>query len=235
MNKVLYIFIDESGNLIFTPKSTAYFAMTACVTDELSDQLVVDFFRLKNELLLKIDDLRKISKINYSYKLDYFHASEDLQIVRDSVFKVIERQKDIKVFSIITEKRKTHPKLQNANGFYIKNAKWLIHEVFKYINFKNYARLVIFFDDMPVAKNKEALFKGVKSELTKFFLQNNISIPYTIHSHQSKANFYLQLVDYISWAIFINNERGEQRPYQQIKKFIMSEFQPFKDGPITYY
>ncbi|MEK9166813.1 MAG: hypothetical protein AAB836_00775 [Patescibacteria group bacterium] len=116
MNKILYIFIDESGNLIFTPKSTKFFFATAVVTNKLSNQFVVDLFRLKNQLLLKVEDLRKISKINDSYKLEYFHASEDLQIVRDEVFQVIENQNDLKVFSVITEKRKTHPKLQNASG-----------------------------------------------------------------------------------------------------------------------
>ncbi len=203
MNKVLYILIDESGNLIFTPKSSKFFVATAVVTDKLSDRFVVDCFRLKNELLIKVEDLRKTNKINDSYKLEYFHASEDLQLVRDTVFKVIEKQNDIKVFSVVTEKKKTHSNLQNPEHFYIRNTKWLIDGIFKNINLKEYDRLIVMFDDMPVAKNKEALLKGIKLELSIFFQTKGISIPYSIHSHQSKSNFYLQLVDYVSWAIFI--------------------------------
>lgn len=71
---------------------------------------------------------------------------------------------------------------------------------------------MIFFDGMPISKNKKAMFKGIKMELSAFFSEKGIKIPYYIYSHQSKSHHYLQIADYMNWAINVSKERGEIRP-----------------------
>jgi len=52
--------------------------------------------------------------------------------------------------------------------------------------------------------------------------------------HQSASHQYLQIVDYISWAIYVKWERNELRPYQKVQHLIRSEFDIFEYGYDEY-
>ncbi|MDD3066390.1 MAG: DUF3800 domain-containing protein [Candidatus Gracilibacteria bacterium] len=224
--RTIYIFIDEAGDLNFTRQSSKYISLTAlvCVPD---NQLVIDLYNKKHLLLPFAQSKKK--------ELEYFHASEDLQIVRDEVFNSIQSQKNLFVYSVFVEKRKTYPALQFATKIYTKMCIWLMHGVLYGIDFTKCDRIMIFFDNMPVGKNKQAMFKGLKKELSDFFIEKNITIPYWIFNHQSKSNTYLQVVDYLAWALYAKNERGEERPFNLIKHFVKNEFHPFSKNSSFYY
>lgn len=89
-----YIFLDEAGNLDFSSNGTRFFVLGALVMHRPSG-LYADLAQLKYEL------------IERGINIEYFHAAEDSQIVRDRVFQVIQRNlKDMRFDTLIVEKRK---------------------------------------------------------------------------------------------------------------------------------
>ena len=66
----LYIFLDEGGNFDFSLNGTRYFTLT-CVTSQRPFPWDATFPSLKYDLIEKGLDI------------EYFHAAEDRQIVRD--------------------------------------------------------------------------------------------------------------------------------------------------------
>jgi len=81
-NKCLFIFIDESGNFDFSPTGTKYFVLTAVST------------------LHPLNDREKLFKFKYQSLIDgidqeSFHATEDKQVIRDQVFKIIKNLDDL--------------------------------------------------------------------------------------------------------------------------------------------
>jgi len=70
--KSLFIFIDESGNFDFSPKGTKYFILSAVST----------LNPLGKERLEEI----KYDLMKNGTNLEYFHATEDRQVVRNQVY-----------------------------------------------------------------------------------------------------------------------------------------------------
>ncbi|MCF7846547.1 MAG: DUF3800 domain-containing protein [Candidatus Gracilibacteria bacterium] len=234
-SKTLHIFIDEGGDRYFTESSSKYFTLTAvaCMPDSAT---VSELYCLRKELFPRVYEQSKSAEKSTTNILESFHASEDFQFVRDRVFEIIEKQEGLQVFSVIIEKRKTNPSLQDISAFYTKACIWLMHGLLYNISLTDYNCLIIYFDGMPIKVNKKkAMFKGIKLKIAEFFREKKISVPYYLVTHQSKADVYLQIVDYVNWAIFIKNERGEIRPYEQIKKLIKNEFYPFATGTTFFY
>jgi hypothetical protein len=76
MNHYRYILLDEGGNFDFSPKGTRLFTLTS-VTKVRPFQIAPVLDHLKYDL------------IETGLDLEYFHASEDRQPVRDQVFTAI--------------------------------------------------------------------------------------------------------------------------------------------------
>ena len=122
--KILFLFIDESGNFDFTPKGTKYFVLTCISTTEPVSQRD-EFLSLKYELL------------GDGIEQEYFHATEDKQKVRDTVFSFIEKLNDFEVHSVVAQKNKTNWSLytkidtkKNENGKGFKFTKKQVEENF---------------------------------------------------------------------------------------------------------
>jgi len=73
-DRFLYIFLDEAGNLDFSSSGTKYFILGAVVKER-------PFLACRQLIDLKYDI------IEHGADIDKFHASEDTQHVRNSVFK----------------------------------------------------------------------------------------------------------------------------------------------------
>ena len=88
-NKPLFVYVDESGNLDFTSSGTAHYVLAAVAT--------TDPFYSASEL----------QKLKYNYldngkaNIEYFHASEDRQFVRDDVLSIIKEILAIKLIFVI--------------------------------------------------------------------------------------------------------------------------------------
>src|SRR5689334_15781103 len=113
----LYIFLDEGGNLDFSPNGTKFFTVST-ITKCRPFALDADLLALKYDLLEEGLDL------------DCFHASEDRQLVRNRVFSLIGKHlAQFRVDSLIVEKRKTQPHLREQEKFYPAMLGYLLRHV----------------------------------------------------------------------------------------------------------
>jgi hypothetical protein len=93
--KFLYIFVDEGGNFDFSRGGTSHFTLS-CLSRERPFPDYSEFIGLKYDL------------VEQGMDIEYFHASEDKQAVRDLVFQIIQRNLvGMRVDALIVEKRKT--------------------------------------------------------------------------------------------------------------------------------
>lgn len=217
--KILYVFIDEGGNLAFSKKGTKYFTLTSLMKSR-------PFKAYKELTKLKYD------LIEEGRKITHFHACEDKQAVRDEVFKIIEKyKKKIRVDSLIVEKRKTGFALQEPSRFYPEMVYYLLSHSLKMINIQDFSKIIFFTDKLPIQRHKALIEKSIKTNLNKIIP----NIEYAIFHQASNTNSYLQMVDYINWAIFRKWESNDLRSYALIKSAIMSEFDIFRTGTTQYY
>lgn len=230
--KTLYLFIDESGNFDFSPKGTKYFVLTGFAT---FDPIVKrgDLVKLRYKLLSDGIDQ------------EYFHATEDKQLVRDEVYSFLSTiNETYEVHSVIARKNKTNPSLYKESymkgnrlieritglGLYKKLCECLLRYVFKGKTGK-VDKIIIVLGSLFVGDKKKTLLQTLKH-----FLKTNFEgIPFEIYSHQTCADLNCQLADYCCWAVAVRADRGEKRPYEVIKEQVKSIFDIFKNGDREYY
>lgn len=175
------------------------------------------------------------------HNLEYFHATEDKQLIRKAVFSEIAILDDLEIDAIIAQKNKTNPSLytevtpwknkKSDEKFY----ELMIRTLLGYI-FQRYATTT---DIDTIVVVVGALFTGAKRDLilknVKNFLKTKVGKPFHIYFHQVKADINCQLADYCGWAIYVSYEKNESRPIQIISKKIKSKFDIFSTGTTTYY
>jgi hypothetical protein len=218
-NNHLYVFLDEGGNFDFSPNGTKYliFSALSC-TRPLG--LCCELNKLKFDLA------------ENGHYLEYFHASDDLQYVRDRVFECIEAElAGIRVDSLIAEKAKTHPPLRSVKRFYPKMLGYLLRYVLEKVG-SGKEKVIVYTDAIPVKKKRQAVKKATKMELADFLGKDQ---EYVVLHHESKSNPYLQVIDYVNWAIYRKWDRGDCRSYDIIKAAVRSEFEIFRTGRRYYY
>lgn len=219
-NKTLYIFVDESGNLDFSQKGSKHYTLTAL-------SKMRPFFINEPLVNLKYDLWEK------GIEFEYFHASEDTYTTRNEVFQLISNNLSrFVVDSIVVEKCKTHPTLQDHGRFYRK----IFEILFNYIlesNRGKFSQIFIIIDQIPIKKKKKDIEKAIKLYISQW--TEKTKIPYKIFYYSSKADINLQIVDYLNWSIFRKWERGDCSNYDLVKDSISSEFDVFKAGSNKYY
>ena len=183
----LYVFLDEGGNFDFSPSGTAYFTLT-CVTGGRPFLWDETFPSLKYDL---IED---------GLDIEYFHAAEDRQKVRDRVFPLIEDcLGSIRIDSLIVEKRKTGPSLQPLIRFYPAMLGYLLQYVFTGVRDDHYEEVVVLTDRLPVKRKRQAVEKAIKTTLSEFLPPG---MNYRVLHHESRSCAGLQVADYCNWAIY---------------------------------
>jgi hypothetical protein len=216
----LYVFLDEAGDFNFSVTGTRFFTFTT-ITKTRPFSWDAPVISLKYDL------------IEVGLDIEYFHAAEDRQAVRDKVFAIIGNNlTDLRIDSLIVEKPKTGPALQVLEKFYPRMISYLLRYVLDPKNLRNFSEVIVITDSIPVSKKREAVEKAVKQTLSRM-LPNGTR--YKILHHASKSCTGLQIADYCNWAIFRKWERGDLRSYGLIRSGICSEFDIFKTGQRYYY
>lgn len=151
----LYLFIDEAGDFNFSRTGTKYFALTAASkTRPFSWELPIS--SLKYDL------------IEFGLDIEYFHASEDRQPVRDRFFNTIcDHLTELRVDTLVVEKSKTGPALQEMETFYPKMVGYLLQYLLDHRNISNYEGVVVITDSLPVRKKRDAIEKAIKMTVSK--------------------------------------------------------------------
>ena len=217
----LYVFIDVSGNYDYSPTGTMSLVITSTLCTDINPG-VLELYAVKHEVIAQGIDI------------EYFHAAEDRQPVRDRVFNVISGLTHLRIDSIIVEKSKVDPNLRPLNRFYPTMVEYLLQYPFdpRGIDVTRFDKVLIFMDrESARAKEKEAITKAVKISLARHLR----GVPYTLSMHSSASHPYLQIVDYCSWALYVKWERGEIRPFNQIKNLVRSEFLIYQNKKAKWY
>ncbi|MDI6733202.1 MAG: DUF3800 domain-containing protein, partial [Planctomycetota bacterium] len=183
-DKTLYVFIDEGGNLDFSPSGTKYFVLSS-ISWERPFDIYVDLTNLKYDLLEQASDV----------EIEYFHASEDKQHVRDMVFDVIKKYLSrIRIDSVVVEKRKTMPSMQKEERFYPYMIRCLLKYVMGGYDLSTVNKVIVFTDAIPIYKKKHVIEGAIKTILKPLLVPDGKV--YKILHHSSKSNFNLQVADY---------------------------------------
>ena len=226
--RTLFIFIDESGNFDFSPKGTKYFVLSAIGT----------LNPLGKEKLEEI----KYDLMKNGTDLEYFHATEDKQVVRNQVYNFIENLENIEIDSVIVQKNKTNPSLyisekkkksKKGATLYAIALRTLLQYIFcRYDNSAKVDQVVIVLSSIFDVSKRELIKKIIKIYLKRIF-----SNPFYLYFHQNRSDKNTQIADYCCWAIYKKWTNGEIRPYNAVNKGnkIKSEFDIFKTGKTIYY
>ena len=217
--EVVYIFLDEGGNLDFSKTGTKYFSLSSIT--------IKRPFKTNTQL-----DSYKYDLIEYGLDIDHFHCSEDNSHIKNKIFSIIANLDDARVDSIVIEKSKTMPHLQEVENFYPKMMGYLLKYALEKTHQENIKEFIIVTDSIPVKRKKEVIRKTIQKTLKETI---RADIKYRIYHHKSGSHYNLQIADYCNWAIFKKWESSENLFYDKIKNLIRSEFEIFKRGSCKYY
>lgn len=220
MARHLYIFLDEAGDFAFSDRGTRYF-IVGSITAERPFPVYPKLTELKYSLAEEGTDL------------EYFHASENAQAVRDRVFAIIqENLNGIRIDTTVVEKRKTGPALQVPEKFYPRMLGYHLEFILRQYRLTDYTRVLVYTDQIPIQRNREAVKKAIKQTMAKALPE---SVAFQVLHHDSKSNFQLQVADYCTWAVYRKWARQDERSYVLIAQAIRSEFDIFRTGTRLYY
>lgn len=214
----IYIFLDEGGNFDFSARGSKFFTLTSVLK------------RRPFSMYGKMTELR-FDLIESGLDIEYFHASEDRQPIRDHMFALLSDNKDrFVVDSVVVEKRKTGPALRPEEEFYPRMLGYLLRYVVERIRV-DYSELIVITDSIPVKNKRKVIEKSVKQTLSAM-LPNGVK--YRVLHHASKSSSSLQVADYFNWAIFRAWESGDRRSLDLVSGMVRSQFDIFRSG-VTYY
>lgn len=218
--KPVYIFLDEGGNLDFSPTGSKYFTLT-CVAAVRPFAWDVGLGELRYELL------------ESGLSLDRFHATEDKQATRDRVFAVIQQSLSaVRVDSVIVEKAKTYPHVREDKFFYPQMMGYLLRYAVKRLPWTAFSEAIVITDRLPINRKRELVEKAVKETLANMLPPGQ---RYWVHHHESKSCWGLQVADYFNWAIYRAWENGDRRSLALVESAIKSQFDIFERGETWHY
>ena len=216
----LYVFLDEGGNLDFSPSGTRYFTISSVTCTRPFDRNV-RLTELKYEL------------IESGLDIEYFHASEDRQAVRDHVFAIIRDDlSSLRIDSLVVEKRKTQPAVRQEDRFYPVMVGLLLRHVLGQMPDAGHSEVVVMTDALPVERRRRAMEKAVKETLAAMLPRD---MRYRALHHASKSSPELQVADYCNWAVYRRWEKEDQRSYLVVKPALASEIDIYREESRLYY
>jgi hypothetical protein len=219
-SSALYLCVDESGNFDFSPGGTKFFVMT-CVA-------ICRPFPAQHKLL----DVR-YDQLESGLDLQYFHASEDRQMVRDKVFGAIaEQMSEYRAYSVVIRKNTTDPSLRAPESLYPLAFEWLMKYILPRRCGDEVETIVVITDDLPERNKRRAMEKGVKMALKPLVPAGK---RYHLYHHQSRSDINLQIADYFGWAIYRKWENHDTRSYHLVSSAIAAEGELFAAGGEEYY
>jgi Protein of unknown function (DUF3800) len=206
--QTLFIYLDESGNFDFSPTGTKHLVMSAISTVNPSRNLRV-LGRLKYELM------------SSGLNIPNFHASEDVQQVRNVVFSCFG---DLSIRGVMTfwirkdDIRLNRPEAANVyRSFGLAFAKWAQSQKEK-VHVK---RVVLVFDRVLTSKERSNFRSSTKG------LFASLDGIYFVYFHNVHKDFNGQVVDYVAWAHYVNLERNEKRPLNALPQHFSQAFNLF--------
>lgn len=202
-----YIFLDESGDLGFSKKSSKWFLFTLVIVDD------------PRGLERVIKKVRKSLKKKHRHKFSELHAYHADDITRTRVLKNLS-ELDISVVTTILNKKKVHIDLQNQKNYlYNYTANIILDRMINTNLFDNTGHISLVVDRKDTKKHLRDNFISYITDAMKKRRAGSFKMSLAA-SHDEKG---LQAVDFISWAIFRKYEKGDYEFYEIIKSKIIGE------------
>ena len=216
----LHVYLDESGNLGFTPKGTKYYVFAVAWTYE-PEPLATDLTRLRFSLLKD------------GHNISAFHAAEEKQENRDEVVSTLVRHHNWQFAGIVIEKNKVAPKYYEHYRFYPRYASNPLSVAFSLSLRPTTNSVLVFTDSLPVQKHKDSVEKAIKSTCRAMLPKG---LQFHSYHHRLESNIWIQVADYCCWAIFRKWEQGDDRTYNQlVGRLVSEEIDLLADQSTTHY
>lgn len=216
MSDTLYIFVDEAGDMDFSSKGSKHYMFNFLIKRRPFN--LHEYISNYRYTLLE----RSLEPLNDRLDIERFHACEDNKYIREELFNIISTFDEVavKTYSYILDKPKVSPeKRKEKDQFYIDNLSYAIQRLLDKLEIdKNF---IIITDRLPVKQNKRKQVGALKKGIKEYLKSKNLKIRYDIFHHCSASSANLQIVDYISWAIFRKFEHGNDTYYKKIKKYLI--------------
>ncbi len=215
-----FIFADEAGNFDFTRNQGAsrFFVLTTVTTSDCN--VGESLLRLRRELIWEGLPVG-----------DGFHATEEVQSVRDRVFAEIVKH-PLRVDSTILEKPKAQPQTRASDERFYKLA-WYLH-------FKHVAPQVLNKGDSVQVvsaslgtKKRMAQFRAAVEDVASQVVPRGVTT--RVGAWSAASDPCLQAADYCCWAIQRKWERGDARSHAIIAPLLRSEYDVWQSGSTLYY
>lgn len=204
---VLYMYLDESGNLDFSGSGTPYFIMTCAVA--LRPFTLADKARsLWFDLLERGRDASK------------FHACEDDNETRRALFGLISENSDAyHVYAAVVDKRLLPEAMRSPEKVYAMVFENLIDEIYHSERVVWCDKAIVITDKLPKDAVKKRVTKPLKHYMKEKFQTRHI--PYALYHLDSIGDMGLQLADYFCWAVQRDLVRGKEWPMNRIRDSIV--------------
>lgn len=204
---MIYIFLDESGDLGFSERSSRWFVLTIALTNN---------HRRVEKCVKKVHRGLK----NKFKKVKELHAYHSNDITRKRILKQLSEIDDLQVHCIVLNKKKVYVDLRNQKNYlYNYTANILLDRLYSKNNFKNDEQVLVYIDQRETNK---FLKKNFEKYLTEGLIKRG-SNGFKIRIKPSHTEKCLQAVDFVSWAIYRKYEHGDYEYYEIIKNKIISE------------
>ena len=188
-SQALFIFIDESGDLLVPPQGTNYFILAAVSTFAPTSS-ATSVQELKYQLLSE------------GWNIPFFHASDNLRIIKDRFFKLIVAIESITSFVYVLDKRDEALLFLERTELFLSSLIDLLDEVFAH-HAGRFRKVVLVLDRTFPKRQFSPIIQGIKSYLKKLDLSYHL----IIQSASQEPNS--QISDYISWSTFQKFEKGK--------------------------
>lgn len=200
---ILYLYMDESGNFDFGEKGTKYFIMT-CVVCRRPFTACHDLMNAKYDCFEQGIVIKK------------FHATDDNNETRKTVYGIIEKEKHkYSAYSIYIDKDNLRDDMKDAGKLYYQVFEWIINKVFESEIDSSVKKVIAVTDDLPKEAKKKQIAKPLKQFLKSKSKQFGIET--WLEHYPSESDFNLQIADYACWAFMRLKSQGKDWPYRTIK------------------
>ena len=204
---MLYIFLDESGDLGFSTRSSRWFVITVVLTSN------------HRRIEKCVKRVHKGLKKKYK-RVKELHAYHSDAITKRRILRLLSEVDDLQIFCIVLNKRKVYIDLRRQKNYlYNYTANILLDRIYNRKIVKNDNKVLIYIDQRETNK---FLKKNFEDYLSNNLIQRGNS-NFEIKIKASHTEKCLQAVDFISWAIFRKYERGDYEYYNIIGSKIIKE------------
>lgn len=205
---VLYLYIDESGNLDFSEKGTEWFIVTGVAMRR-------PFDAATSLLAYKYDCIEE------GLDIERFHASEDVDAVRTGVYtRIGEHSKECKAYSAKVHKTALPKELKDPAKVYSIAFDWLVGEALVGENLEEIAEVIVVTDSLPMDAKRKQVEKPLKILMKRHFQDEGI--PYVLLHHKSESDPNLQIADYMTWAVHRFEVKGLDWPMSKVQDVMES-------------